>query len=85
MTFAAGQQEGLARGCVRLLEDAPLRRALGERARAWAVGHRRWDALVGRYHGIYDQLAELTSFVEPRQAEEIPVAHPLGTKGARCA
>ena len=85
MTFAAGQQEGLARGCIRLLEDAPLRRALGDRARAWAVGHRRWDALVGRYHGIYDQLAELTSFVEPRQADEIPVAHPLGAKGARCA
>ncbi len=40
-----------------------LRRALGERARAWTVGHRRWPTLVGRYHGIYDQLAELTSFV----------------------
>jgi PEP-CTERM/exosortase A-associated glycosyltransferase len=73
VTFSAGQQEGLARGCVRLLEDAVLRRALGGRARAWAVGHRRWDALVGRYHGIYEQLAELTSFGDPRPGEEMPI------------
>jgi len=74
VTFPAGQQEGLARACVRLLEDAVLRRALGERARAWTVGYRRWATLVGRYHGIYDQLAELTSFVEPRPVDEITVA-----------
>jgi PEP-CTERM/exosortase A-associated glycosyltransferase len=74
VTFPAGQQEGLTRACVRLLEDAVLRQALGERARAWTVGYRRWAALVGRYHGIYDRLAELTSFVEPRSVDEITVA-----------
>jgi PEP-CTERM/exosortase A-associated glycosyltransferase len=74
VTFPAGQQEGLSRACVRLLEDAVLRRALGDRARAWTVGYRRWGALVGRYHGIYEQLAELTSFVEPRPVEDIKVA-----------
>jgi PEP-CTERM/exosortase A-associated glycosyltransferase len=73
-TFPAGQQDGLARACVRVLEDAALRRALGERARAWAVGYRRWDALVGRYHGIYQHLAERTSFVEPRPDAGIAVA-----------
>jgi PEP-CTERM/exosortase A-associated glycosyltransferase len=74
MTFPAGQQEGLARACVQLLEDAVLRRALGERARAWTVGYRQWDVLVARYHSIYDQLAELTSFVEHRPVDEITVA-----------
>lgn len=74
LTFPAGQQEGLARTCVRLLEDGALRRALGERARAWTVGYRRWAALVGRYRGIYEQLTELTSFAEPRPVDEITVA-----------
>jgi PEP-CTERM/exosortase A-associated glycosyltransferase len=74
VTFPAGQQAGLARACVRLLEDGALRKALGERARAWIVGYRRWAVLVGRYQGIYDQLAELTSFVEPRSVDEISVA-----------
>ena len=70
MTFPAGQQEGLARACVRLLEDAGLRRALGERARAWTVGYRRWATLVGRYSGIYEQLAEGTSLAERRGVDE---------------
>ena len=74
VTFPAGRQEGLARACVRLLEDAVLRRALGERARAWTVGYRRWGTMVGRYHGIYEQLTELTSFVEPRPVDDITVA-----------
>jgi PEP-CTERM/exosortase A-associated glycosyltransferase len=64
-TFPAGDADALARTCLRLLEDPALRAALGQRARAWAVGHREWPALVARYHDIYTRLVELTSFPEP--------------------
>ena len=70
-TFPAGDVDGLARVCLRLLEDPALRRALGERAHAWVVEHRQWATLVARYHDIYAPLAELTSFPEPATEEQI--------------
>ena len=74
VTVPAGQQKALTRACLQLLEDPALRRKLGRRARAWTLGHRRWDTLVGRYHHIYGQLAELSSFVESQPLERSPLA-----------
>jgi glycogen synthase len=65
VTFPAGDVDGLAATCLRLLADPALRRALGQRAHAWVVEHRQWPTLVGRYHDIYARLAELTLFPEP--------------------
>lgn len=70
VTFPAGDVDGLAGACQRLLEDATLRRALGQRARAWVLEHRQWPTLVARYHDIYMRLAELTLFPEPATEEQ---------------
>jgi PEP-CTERM/exosortase A-associated glycosyltransferase len=74
VTFPAGDADALARACVRLLRDPHLRRALGQRARAWTVEHREWPTLVARYHDIYAPLVELTSFPEPVAVEQMAAA-----------
>jgi PEP-CTERM/exosortase A-associated glycosyltransferase len=73
-TFPAGDADALARTCLRLLEDPVLRDALGQRARAWAVGHREWPTLVARYQDIYARLVELTSFPEPVSGGQMAAA-----------
>jgi len=73
-TFPAGDVDGLARVCLRLLDDPALRRALGQRAHSWVVEHRQWSTLVARYHDIYTRLAELTLFPEPPAEERIATA-----------
>jgi glycosyltransferase involved in cell wall biosynthesis len=40
----------------RLLRDEPARRALGERARAWARDELGWDRVVERYERLYAEL-----------------------------
>lgn len=70
-TFPAGDVNGLAAVCVRLLEDPALRRALGERAHAWVDEHRKWPTLVARYQDIYTRLAELTLFPESAAEEQM--------------
>jgi polysaccharide biosynthesis protein PslH len=40
----------------RLLRDVPGRRALGERARAWARAELGWDRAVERYERLYTEL-----------------------------
>jgi PEP-CTERM/exosortase A-associated glycosyltransferase len=71
VTFPAGDVNGLAGVCVRLLEDPALRRALGERAHSWVLEHRQWPTLVARYQDIYMRLAELTLFPEPVNEEHV--------------
>jgi glycosyltransferase involved in cell wall biosynthesis len=71
VTFPAGDADALSRVCLRLLGDTGLRRALGQRARAWVAEHRQWPTLVARYRDIYNRLAELTLFPEPVSDEEV--------------
>lgn len=46
----------LAAALERLLRDEPGRRALGERARAWARAELGWDRVVDRYERLYAEL-----------------------------
>jgi len=48
-----GDVDALAAAITRLIDDEPLRRALGRRARAWVCGARDWRDLVPRYEAIY--------------------------------
>jgi glycosyltransferase involved in cell wall biosynthesis len=46
----------LRRAISRLLSDEEARRALGARARAWAVEHLSWSESIARYEALYDSL-----------------------------
>jgi PEP-CTERM/exosortase A-associated glycosyltransferase len=56
--FAAGDADDFARVLGRLVDDADLRRAIGERARADMIRSRDWTSLVGRYRDVYAAAAE---------------------------
>ena len=44
---------GLARGVLRLLDDAELRRKLAAGSRKYIVGHHQWDHAARRFEAIY--------------------------------
>jgi glycosyltransferase involved in cell wall biosynthesis len=54
----ADEDDEFAAGIVRLAEDPELRRAMGERARAWALRHLGWEARVKQYEALYQELLE---------------------------
>jgi glycosyltransferase involved in cell wall biosynthesis len=51
-----GDPDALARGIVRLLEDAEAARRMGERARALAIARHDIRAMARRYEAVYDGL-----------------------------
>jgi PEP-CTERM/exosortase A-associated glycosyltransferase len=50
----SGDIEDLATKIERLADDASLRRALGQQARAWVAEWRDWKPIVTRYEEVYD-------------------------------
>jgi polysaccharide biosynthesis protein PslH len=52
----ADTADGLRDAIVGLLEDEEARRALGARARKWAVEHLSWSTSIARYEELYDSL-----------------------------
>jgi phosphatidyl-myo-inositol alpha-mannosyltransferase len=57
MLVPPGDEPALAEGLVRLLEDEPLRRTLGEHARRVAVERYSWDTIAERLEQIYREVA----------------------------
>jgi glycosyltransferase involved in cell wall biosynthesis len=49
--------EGLARAVFRLLEDASLRRRLGDAGRRYVLEHHTWEATAAAYERLYEQAA----------------------------
>jgi glycosyltransferase involved in cell wall biosynthesis len=58
LLYAPGNVGALADACARLLDDAGLRRRLGETARRWVCEHRTWPIVVRRLYPVYQELAE---------------------------
>jgi len=56
--FEPGNTEDFCRQAARLLQDAVLRSALGERARESAVRERDWSRIVMRYQAAYQSAVE---------------------------
>ena len=54
MLFEPENIEDFCRQAARLLQDAALRRSLGDRARQAMCAGRDWKTLVGRYEGVYE-------------------------------
>ena len=50
--------QAFSEGCLRLIADAPLRRQLGENARALAEGELSWSRLVDRLEQFYYELID---------------------------
>ena len=50
----AGDVEGLADGCIKVLQDSGLRSSLGSQARTFAKGHTSIDAQVDGYVAAYE-------------------------------
>jgi glycosyltransferase involved in cell wall biosynthesis len=55
--YPPGDVSGLADACARLLDDAPLRRRVGERAREWVLKNRTWPAVLRKLYPAYARLA----------------------------
>jgi glycosyltransferase involved in cell wall biosynthesis len=55
--YTPGDVSGLADACARLLDDAALRRRLGERARGWVLENRTWPAVLRTLYAAYERLA----------------------------
>ena len=49
----AGDVRSLARACISAIEDRGEMGAMGERARAQAVGERSWERITSRYDDVY--------------------------------
>jgi PEP-CTERM/exosortase A-associated glycosyltransferase len=56
--FKAGDADDFARVLGRLVDDADLRRAVGERARVDMIKNRDWSSIVTRYLEVYAAAAE---------------------------
>jgi glycosyltransferase involved in cell wall biosynthesis len=58
LLYAPGNVGALADACTRLLDDAGLRRRLGETARRWVSENRTWPIVVRKLYPVYRELAE---------------------------
>jgi glycosyltransferase involved in cell wall biosynthesis len=78
--FVAVDPEACAAAYARLIEDAALRRRMGEAARQRAVAEFDWRVVVGRYQALWAELAELRKSA----AESAPrvAAHPANPSRA---
>jgi glycosyltransferase involved in cell wall biosynthesis len=70
--LAAPDIAALARHTVRLLNDARLRRQMGERARAWTVSRFGAERLVDDIHSLYAEIAVARGWWPPSAADGIP-------------
>ncbi len=57
--FVAIDPNGAAKAYLKLIEDAALRRRMGEAARARAIEAFDWSVVVKRYQSLWQELAEL--------------------------
>jgi N-acetyl-alpha-D-glucosaminyl L-malate synthase BshA len=67
LTAGIGDVEALAAGCLRLLEDAALARAMGEAGRRRAVEQFEASVIVPRYEALYERV------LGTRHAEDLSV------------
>jgi glycosyltransferase involved in cell wall biosynthesis len=56
VAFPVGDERALVEAVVKLVEDEPRRRALGEEARRLAVERYSWDDLARRLLSIYERV-----------------------------
>ncbi|MFO7482373.1 glycosyltransferase family 4 protein [Oceanibaculum nanhaiense] len=68
--FTAFDIDSCAEACLKLAEDADLRRKMGESGRARARAHFDWSAIVPAYQALWAELAERRS----RAVEAVPPA-----------
>jgi glycosyltransferase involved in cell wall biosynthesis len=54
--LVADDAAGIAAQVTALLASAPMRHALGERAREAVLNHHRWDQFAERLHAMYDEV-----------------------------
>ena len=76
LLFRAGDVADLEHVLRRALDDEPLRRLLGERARAHVVEHRDWRRVAARYLDVYAAAAARLRSGGPSRSAPAPRPRP---------